>query len=97
MKDKVLFWNMVALVAVVVVCLIAGWVSPGRELLGGWVVAWLMFGYASAGLATVQLVIAAIRSLWKDADARSWWLAGLITAIVGPGLCAVSGTATSLI
>jgi len=56
-----------------------------------------MFGYASAGLATVQLVIAAVRSLWKDADARSWWLAGLITAIVGPGLCAVSGTATSLI
>lgn len=97
MKDRVLFWNMVALVALALGCLLFGWLSPGASILGPWFIAWILFGYVAAVMAIVQFVVALTRFLWKDDDARSWLLATLITAVVGPGLCGVSGTAASVL
>lgn len=97
MKDRVLFWNLVALVAVAAGYILHGWMRNDSHLFSHGLIAWMAFGMTSAVLAGIQLVIGFIMLRSNRPAARSWLLARLITAIVGPGLCAVSGTATSLI
>jgi hypothetical protein len=95
MKDRILFWNLVALVALAAVCMLHGWMSNGSHLFSHGLIAWIAFGMTSSVLAGIQLVIGFIRLRKKLPAARSWLLAGLVTAIVGPGLCGVSGAAAS--
>lgn len=96
MKDRVLFWNLVALVCLAVGCVLHGWMSKGSYLISHALIAWVAFGMTSAVPAGMQLLIGFINLRLKRPFARSWLLAGLITAMVGPGLCGVSGAAASL-
>ncbi|MBL8000872.1 MAG: hypothetical protein JNL05_02815 [Flavobacteriales bacterium] len=81
---------MVALVALSLGCIAHGWMSKSSYIFSHGLIAWMAFGGTSAMLAGGQLLIAFILFMKRHSAARSWLLSGLITAAVGPGLCAVA-------
>ena len=95
MNLRVIGWTMIGLLALALGCYaLAHIMIDSSPSLGFFLPAWIYFGYATTALAVIEGIVGLALLLRENPLGRSLLLSACIVALVGPGLCAVTGMAT---